>query len=494
MARECNVQTDMKRDCGHSGTQQQDCEASGCCWQPATAANRFIKFLKLNTPWCFHPAGEVDSCSKFNFVATSTGFTDDFYNKMYENFVNNINVDGVGAVVASRDTGTPGGSYFFNWMRDAALSIKVFMEINDNDYNRVKDVMESYTNWVGKVQNQEDPNGNDVRIEPKFEIPSGKPYTGGWCRPQTDGPGLRANSLSQWGQILITAGQQSYASEHVLPLVKKDLDWVTQNWESDGCDLWEEVRSNDFFWGRSSFVFALNNAADFCDSIGDSCGQNYRSVAGNITNAIRKHWTGNFIYESENRDKDGSVIHAIASFGKYLFKSSSNEAASTVNVYNKVFCEEYSINQQDNKNGVPGVLYGRYQNDSYAGGNPWPLLTAGLAELFYNAANEVYDQVKSDPNFKLGAEHNKWLEVLNLENGISAMDLVKGHMNAGDAVMSRLWKYVKNDNGRVDEQIGKSSGVQVSAKGLTWSYANILHALHTRKSVQKKMGLNGDDM
>ena len=29
----------------------------------------------------------------------------------------------------------------------------------------------------------------DVRIEPKFYIPDGKPYDGGWCRPQTDGPG-----------------------------------------------------------------------------------------------------------------------------------------------------------------------------------------------------------------------------------------------------------------------------------------------------------------
>ena len=33
---------------------------------------------------------------------------------------------------------------------------------------------------MGKVQNKQDPNGIDVRIEPKFEIPSGDPYTGGW--------------------------------------------------------------------------------------------------------------------------------------------------------------------------------------------------------------------------------------------------------------------------------------------------------------------------
>ena len=48
-----------------------------------------------------------------------------------------------------------------------------------------------------QVQHKEDPNGIDVRVEPKFTIPDGNPYTGGWCRPQTDGPALRAMALSK---------------------------------------------------------------------------------------------------------------------------------------------------------------------------------------------------------------------------------------------------------------------------------------------------------
>lgn len=35
----------------------------------------------------------------------------------------------------------------------------------------------------------------------------------------------------------------------------------------------------------------------------------------------------------------------------------------------------------------------------------------------------------------------------------------------------------------------KVSGQQISAKGLTWSYANLLHALHVRKG----LGGGGDD-
>lgn len=473
-------------DCGHVGTTQDTCQASGCCWQPT---QRFLGGNLKDTPWCFKPAGSVDSCKNFNFVADNAGFTDDFYNKMYENFTNNLNVDGSGAVVAARDPNTPGGSYFFNWMRDAALSIKTFIEINDHDYNKTKDVLRSYTHWVHTAQNQEDPNGNDIRIEPKFEIPSGKPYTGGWCRPQTDGPGLRANSLSLWGQILIKNGQSDEAMKTVLPAIQYDLEWVTANWKSEGCDLWEEVRSDDFFWGRSSFVFALNNAADFCDAIKHDCGANYRTVAGQIADAAKSHWTGEYIGESSNRMIDGSVIHAIASFGKYLFKPSGSEAAATVDVYAKHFCQDYQINQDDNKNQEPGVLIGRYRGDTYAGGNPWQLLTAGLAQMFYNAGSEIYDHVAATQETTLKAEHKKWVEVLNLGEETSALDLAENFLKAGDSVMTRLWKYVKNDDGRIDEQIGKSSGQQTSAKGLTWSYANILHALHDRKAMVKKMVL-----
>ena len=57
------------------------------------------------------------------------------------------------------DDSTPGGSYYYHWMRDAGLSIKTWMDINDNDYNTCKEVLEAYLGWVGKVQQKNDPNG-----------------------------------------------------------------------------------------------------------------------------------------------------------------------------------------------------------------------------------------------------------------------------------------------------------------------------------------------
>ena len=45
----------------------------------------------------------------------------------------------------------------------------------------------------------------------------------------------------------------------------------------------------------------------------------------------------------------------------------SARVASTVAAYNALFGGLYPINAMDDARGVPGILYGRYQGDVYAG-------------------------------------------------------------------------------------------------------------------------------
>ena len=170
-------------------------------------------------------------------------------------FVANINVQGSGAVVAAPDYNTPGGSYYYNWMRDAAISMRALM-ITNNDTALVTSLMQSYTQWVLKVQSKPDSNV-DVRVEPKFTIPDGNPYSGGWCRPQTDGPGIRGGTLSFYALYLFNNSMDSYVKQYLYTgnpsvyhggAIKYDLDWVVDNWNTQGCDLWEEITSTDFFW------------------------------------------------------------------------------------------------------------------------------------------------------------------------------------------------------------------------------------------------------
>jgi len=47
---------------------------------------------------------------------------------MYEYFMNNINVENSGAVCAAPKNYT---GYYWHWARDAALTMKTFMYLND---------------------------------------------------------------------------------------------------------------------------------------------------------------------------------------------------------------------------------------------------------------------------------------------------------------------------------------------------------------------------
>jgi len=480
-AQECQVGNLDRVDCGTIQTQEPECIAKGCCWSPVQDDG--------STPWCFYQDGQQgpQECEAFNWEALDPGFTQNDFDAIYENYRSQLNIDGTGAVVASPDTDTPGGSYYYHWMRDGALSIKTWIEINNNDLDVVRREVDPYVDWVEIVQSKPNPNGIDPRCEAKFDIPTASPYTGGWCRPQNDGPALRAMALCYYGTLLLEAGETDYV-DRIWGIVSYDLEWVLENWFTEGCDLWEEVRSDNFYFNRMAYIYSLNEVAKFADLIGED-GDIYRNKAEEIRPSAEEHWTGSYIYESDNRRQDSAVLHSIATFGEYLYPANSEEAAATIDVLAHTFCNEYQINQQEVGAGEPGVLFGRYPGDSYAGGNPWPLLTAVAAEVFYLGAEATFKDIEArGAATPLDVEANKnWMKLLNLEEGKTDLDLAQAQISAGDAVMTRLYAHVGFDGGIVDEQIDRNTGFQTAAESLTWSYANILHALYVREENGKLM-------
>ena len=185
----------IRSDCGHSGTTQQDCEAAGCCWSP-------VDPNPDNQPWCFKKEN-AKTCplSYSNANKTAAPFSDSEIQIMDKYFRASINVDNSGAVVAAPDYNTPGGSYFYHWARDGALSMGALLRLA-NSLDDVRDDMDNYVRWVAKVHNESDPNDlPSILPEPKYTIPDGTPYTGGWCRPQNDGPPLRSKTLVEYVRV-----------------------------------------------------------------------------------------------------------------------------------------------------------------------------------------------------------------------------------------------------------------------------------------------------
>ena len=74
---------------------------------------------------------------------------------------------------------------------------------------------------------------------------------------------------------------------------------------------------------------------------------------------------------------------------------------------------------------------------------------------------------------------------MNIPADSSVDEFIKASVAAGDSVLYRLYQHVKSDDGHISEQISKTGGNQVSAKDLTWSFANILSAMQAKDSVEE---------
>lgn len=258
-----------------------------------------------------------------------------------------------------------------------------------------------------------------------------------------------------------------------------DLDWLAGNWSSQGCDLWEEIRSDDFFWNRFTARAALTKGAAFATAKGDSArASTYQAAAKAAEATLDAHYDSGFVFEEQSRKKDAAVITAFNDgyLGDGVFGPASKEVAGTISTLNTLFCTEYAINQADTKAGIPGILYGRYAGDNYAGGNPWILLTAALAQLLYRGAEEVHMGAAMDT-----AAYSIWAELLNLPDTFDAATTAQAMAGAGDGVMERLHHHVQAGGFHLNEQIDRNSGTPMAAKDLTWSYATMLKAVHARK-------------
>jgi len=477
----CAVNEYDKADCGFVGIDQSGCEAKSCCWAPSSISG---------TPWCFKQAGAATSCYAMQ-ASLSEPFSPEEVKTMRGYFLSNININGNGGIVAAPDYNTPGGSYYYHWMRDGALTMRSLQETNPGNFSDIESIVKSYAQWVIHNQNEADPNGIDVRTEPKFMLPNGEVFTSGWCRPQNDGPGLRATALIIAAESLIANGESSYVTENLWTgnnnvkhggAIKYDLDYVVEGYATNTCDLWEEIRDPDFFWNRITMKKAMIVGAAFAKKMGDEASATtYLKTLQAINSTIySSHFNGAFVQECASRTRDSAVIVGFNDgFDEmdFMFAPTGYEAAITVSSYNTMFCNEYSINTADTAKGLPGVLYGRYQGDSYAGGNPWVLSTAALASLFYRGAAHILTY--GVPSSEVLAV---WQKAFNTADALPTdkAALAKVFAAQGDGVLLRLRSHVVARGFHLDEQIDRNTGAQMSAKDLTWSYAEVLNAMSHR--------------
>lgn len=383
-------------------------------------------------------------------------------------FEANLDVQGSGMVVASPDHAL---HYDYAWTRDGALCMHA-LQLTTKNLTAIEGKMDSWMSWVERSLDEPDPNAGTIALnEPKFTIPDGKPYTGPWCRPQNDGPGLRAITLMAYAHTRKEAVRQ-----RAWTVVERELDWIVANYTSNGCDLWEEVQSNDFFWVRYTMRKALYQGSVFAETIANDIRRaaSYKKKADEITQNLSRHITNDgWVFESENRKVDTAVIEAfnVGDMDDGMFAPLSHEVVRTLAELSRAFCGAFQLNQETAKADMPGVLFGRYPGDSYFGGNPWILLSASAATLLYRQAKALSNGATIEPATETVLEG-----LLGQKVAVSSL------LGGGDAILNLVRKYLTNGM-HMNEQIDRKSGELRSATDLTWNYANVLKAMHVRDSV-----------
>lgn len=307
---------------------------------------------------------------------------------------------------------------------------------------------------------------------------------------------LRAIALITYGKWLQANGGGLNVTGYIWPIIRNDLSYVQQYWNTTGFDLWEEVRGSSFFTTTAQHR-ALVEGADFAKSVGDSCA-GCEALAPQVLCFLQSYWNGEFITANINvnngrNGKDANTIlgsihtfdPAAASCDDSTFQPCSSKALANHKVVTDAFRDLYTINSNISEG--TAVAVGRYPEDVYYNGNPWYLNTAAAAEQLYDALytwNKVgsltVDSVSQDffndfanSSIATGTYSASSPEYSALTSAIRAY---------ADGYLSVIEQYTPSGGG-LAEQFDRNTGTPLSAVDLTWSYAAFLTAIARRNSV-----------
>lgn len=313
-----------------------------------------------------------------------------------------------GMVVASPSRSNP--DYYYDWVRDTALTYRALIDYYE--FKKDPAIKKMIFTWIdAEVFRQNQPSISGLG-EPKYFI-DGRGYTGGWGRPQNDGPALRAIAMIKFARLLLKEGNQDYVLKvlyhGVIPansVIKKDLEYVAHEWRNPSFDLWEEEKGMHFYTLMAQHV-ALQEGSKLASELNDSGAATfYLEQSKLIADFIKAEFVdtemglkttirrvnGGLGYKHSNLD----VAPLLALLHTYpyqkLFTMRSTPVRRYVEKLTSTFKELYGVNKS-----FPelGISLGRYPEDRYDGyqtsgvGNPWFLSTLALGEYYCHSKSET---------------------------------------------------------------------------------------------------------
>lgn len=481
-----------------------------------------------------------------------------------------------GIVLASPSESNP--DYFYDWTRDTAITMNTIVNVlrvqaeSKKPESRLDALLLAgidlklfgtvlkYMNKTYTTQRTENLSGNFLSNElkglgePKWNV-DGMAFDGSWGRPQNDGPALRATTFMHFLKLLDDSdssfsqmfpllepnllNQTSLVFSNEKDLYDKilyyDLLFVTQNWNKESFDIWEELNGNHFFTSLVQ-LNSLKLGIDLLTSKkwdspdGVSNGDFIQILKNTYNSALCfiKYQSGfqnelkNHIIENPQFTNMRSGLDIATLIAAIIAHDPISDDPTSIVPYN--FNDSYVLNTLHELTQQMSILYpinhsltapdlgvslGRYPEDVYNGngvseGNPWFLATATGAQLIYGFINL---HLKNKMDLLIAASFGTWDQnffskffVLQFNPNLVDVNYhliipygsslyiqtLTDMMNYADSFLDQVRQHV-SDEGNMSEQFNKYTGYQQGARDLTWSYGTFWNTAILRTKAQQEL-------
>ncbi|CAI4065530.1 hypothetical protein SUVZ_09G0700 [Saccharomyces uvarum] len=431
-----------------------------------------------------------------------------------------------GVVIASPSQTHP--DYFYQWIRDSALTINSIVSHSPGpathtllQYLNVSFHLQRTNNTLGAGVGYTNDTGS--LGDPKWNVDN-TAFTQDWGRPQNDGPALRTiavlkiiDYLNETGADLESEYPFRSTKEVFDDIVRWDLRFVMDHWQSSGFDLWEEVTGLHFFTLLAQLSAVDKSLRYFNDTEQSSAFvKELRQTRQAISDFVLDPANGfihpeyHYVVETPtiaNTLRSGldiatllaaNIAHDTPAASGLPFNINDRAVLNTL--HNLMFHMRslYPING----NGT-GIALGRYPEDEYDGyglgeGNPWVLATCAASTTLYKliqwhisehqdvvvpmhneSSNAFWDQLVFSNLATLGGDDGYLIVEYNSPAFNQTMQKI---FQLADSFLVKLKTHVGADGG-LSEQFNKHTGFMQGALHLTWSYTSFWDAHQIRQEI-----------
>ena len=372
-----------------------------------------------------------------------------------------------------RDLSSVRQNYVFNWTRDAAVAV---MEIAAADepvgYGAGSGPLDDYVTFAETCQL------NTPNISRACYTIEGQPRD--WT-DQNDGPALQTLAILQSFAQLDAATQATARA-----VVKRNVDYLMQNYQQPSFNLWEETEGQSFFT-RSVQLRCLTEIKN--NGLGFAVPAGIDDAIGWLGQALPAHWNGEHyvsILDATNPRSDYDPNIDIVMAGIYgAVECTDPRLLATAALLRRQWSDPgatvaYPVNQADAAQGM-GPLLGRYPGDIYDGDrndsghdHPWALCTANFAQLYY----ELAAAIEGGAPVAFDGPATDFFAQIGIDGATQAPSAIQLLRAAGDRMLQAVVYH--SDHLELSEQFDGTTGYEKSVRNLTWSYAAFLSAVRAR--------------